>query len=163
MPTNSERSRRARMSDHATIRRLLAVVVCGMLAGGAALANPSGPTVAHGTVQFARPGANTLDVTASSNAIINWQGFSVDAGETTRFIQPSAIERGAEPRHGVRSFVDPGPACVERPGVSRQSARDRVRRRCRCRHRGAGGFDAGHRRRGLPRRTLRVRCRARCG
>ena len=61
-----------------------------MLAGGAALANPSGPTVAHGTVQFARPGANTLDVTASSNAIINWQGFSVDAGETTRFIQPSA-------------------------------------------------------------------------
>ena len=73
-----------------TIRRLLAVVVCGMLAGGAALANPSGPTVAHGTVQFARPGANTLDITASSNAIINWQGFSVDAGETTRFIQPTA-------------------------------------------------------------------------
>ena len=73
-----------------TVGRLLAVVVCGTLAGGAALANPTGPTVAHGTVQFARPGANTLDVTASSNAIINWQGFSVDAGETTRFIQPSA-------------------------------------------------------------------------
>ena len=73
-----------------TIGRLLAVVVCAMLAGGAALANPTGPTVAHGTVQFARPGANTLDITASSNAIINWQGFSVDAGETTRFVQPTA-------------------------------------------------------------------------
>ena len=73
-----------------TIGRTLAVVVCGMLAGGAVLANPTGSTVAHGTAQFARPDASTLNVTASSNAIINWQGFSVDSGETTRFIQPSA-------------------------------------------------------------------------
>ena len=72
------------------IGRLLAVVVCGVFAGGAALANPTGSTVAHGTAQFARPDANTLDVTASSNAIINWQGFSVGVGETTRFIQPTA-------------------------------------------------------------------------
>ena len=72
------------------IGRLLAVVVCGMLAGGVVLANPTGSTVAHGTARFARPDANTLDITASSNAIINWQGFSVGAGETTRFIQPTA-------------------------------------------------------------------------
>ena len=72
------------------IGRLLAVVVCGVFAGGAVLANPTGSTVAHGTAQFARPDATTLDITASSNAIINWQGFSVGAGETTRFIQPTA-------------------------------------------------------------------------
>ena len=46
--------------------------------------------MAHGTAQFAGLGASTLDVTSSSNAIINWQGFSIDAGEVTRFIQPSA-------------------------------------------------------------------------
>ena len=44
----------------------------------------------HGTAEFARPGANTLDVTASANAIINWHDFSIDTGEVTRFIQPSA-------------------------------------------------------------------------
>ena len=70
--------------------RLLAGVFCGVLASGAAHANPTGPTVAHGSAQFARPDANTLNVTTSSNAIINWQGFSIDAGELTRFTQPSA-------------------------------------------------------------------------
>ena len=70
--------------------RLLAGIFCGLLAGGAAHANPTGPTVAHGSAQFARPDANTLNVTTSSNAIINWQGFSIGAGELTRFTQPSA-------------------------------------------------------------------------
>ena len=72
------------------IKRLMAGVFCGLLCGAAAHANPTGPTVAHGTAQFAGLGASTLDVTSSSNAIINWQGFSIDAGEVTRFIQPSA-------------------------------------------------------------------------
>ena len=72
------------------LRRLLAGVLCGLFVGGAAHANPTGPTVAHGTAQFAGLGASTLDVTSSSNAIINWQGFSIDTGEVTRFIQPSA-------------------------------------------------------------------------
>ena len=60
-----------------------------MLAGTAAYANPTGPTVVHGTAQFANPDATTLNATTSSNAIINWQGFSIDSAETTRFIQPS--------------------------------------------------------------------------
>ena len=70
--------------------RFLAGVLAGLLAGAAAHANPEGPTVVHGSAQFARPGANALDVTTSPNAIIHWQGFSIGAGETTRFIQPSA-------------------------------------------------------------------------
>lgn len=52
-------------------------------------ANPVSPQVVHGTAGFATNG-NTLTVTNSANAIINWQSFSIGANETTRFIQPSA-------------------------------------------------------------------------
>ena len=70
--------------------RFLAGVLTGLLAGAAAHANPDGPTVVHGSAHFAHPGANALDVTTSPNAIIHWQGFSIGAGEVTRFIQQSA-------------------------------------------------------------------------
>ena len=50
------------------------------------LANPSNPTVVNGVVGFDTTG-NTLTITNSPNAIINWQGFSINAGEITRFIQ----------------------------------------------------------------------------
>ena len=69
--------------------RLLAGLVCGVLSGTAAHANPTGPTVVHGTAQFLRPDAQTLNVTTSDGTIINWQGFSIGRGELTRFIQPS--------------------------------------------------------------------------
>lgn len=55
-----------------------------------AYANPGGATVVHGSAQFATPGANTLEITNSANAIINWQSFGIGQGEITRFIQPSA-------------------------------------------------------------------------
>ena len=71
--------------------RLVAGLFCGLLAGAAAQASPTGPTVAHGSAHFARPDAATLDVTTTTpNAVINWQGFSIGAGETTRFTQPGA-------------------------------------------------------------------------
>lgn len=54
-----------------------------------ALANPVGPNVAAGSATFATAG-NTLTVTNSSNAIINWQQFNIGQNETTRFIQQSA-------------------------------------------------------------------------
>ncbi len=53
-------------------------------------ANPTGPTVVNGTATFANPNPNTLEVTNSRGAIINWQGFSINAGEITRFLQPDA-------------------------------------------------------------------------
>ena len=68
----------------------LAGLLCGLLAGSAAHANPTGHTVVHGSAQFDHLGANTLNVTTSPNTIINWQGFSIDAGERTNFFQPSA-------------------------------------------------------------------------
>ena len=57
---------------------------------GSAFANPTGPTVASGTASFAN-GGNTLTVTNSPSAIINWQTFSIGTGEITRFNQQSAL------------------------------------------------------------------------
>ena len=68
---------------------ILASVLVGS-AAGVAHANPTGATVAHGTAEISHPSAGTLNVTASSNAIINWQGFSIGADELTRFIQPGS-------------------------------------------------------------------------
>lgn len=60
------------------------------LAVRAAIANPQGPTVVHGQASFGIPTPGTLQIHNSANAIINWQGFSIGAAETTRFVQPSA-------------------------------------------------------------------------
>jgi len=54
-----------------------------------ALANPNGAQVVSGQAALQTHG-NQLTVTNSANAIINWRGFSIGAGETTRFVQPSA-------------------------------------------------------------------------
>lgn len=66
----------------------------GFLLGAAlalpASANPEGASVIHGTARFSHPTAGTLEVTNSDRAIINWRSFSIDRGETTRFVQPSA-------------------------------------------------------------------------
>ena len=68
-------------------RALLAITFC--LGLPPALANPTGPTVANGQASFAQQGSQ-LNVTNSPGAIINWQGFSINANETTRFIQQNA-------------------------------------------------------------------------
>jgi filamentous hemagglutinin family protein len=70
-------------------RRLLAgsaltgVLAMAMPAG----ANPTDPTIVHGTVGFAENGT-VLEVTQGSDkAIIDWRSFSIANGEVTRFIQ----------------------------------------------------------------------------
>ena len=63
---------------------------CVMLAcAGYASANPTGPSIAAGAASFATAG-KTLNVTNAPGTIINWQGFSIGVGETTRFLQQSA-------------------------------------------------------------------------
>jgi filamentous hemagglutinin family protein len=54
-----------------------------------AFANPTGPTVVQGTANIV-PAGPVLNITNTPNAIINWRGFSIGAGETTRFLQQSA-------------------------------------------------------------------------
>ena len=53
-------------------------------------ANPTGGTVATGTaVITASPGVVTINQ-ATNQAVINWQSFSIGAGELTKFVQPSS-------------------------------------------------------------------------
>ncbi|HEX5363508.1 MAG TPA: caspase family protein [Gallionella sp.] len=54
-----------------------------------AFANPVGPSVVNGAASFAVNG-NTLTVTNTPGAIVNWQQFNIGAGQTTQFIQQSA-------------------------------------------------------------------------
>lgn len=51
-------------------------------------ANPTGATVVNGTANFATNG-NTLSITNSPGAILNWQQFNINQGQTTQFIQQS--------------------------------------------------------------------------
>lgn len=59
-------------------------------ASGVVHANPQGAEVVNGQVQFDHPDANTLAITNSTGAIINWQQFSIQQNEITKFIQPDA-------------------------------------------------------------------------
>jgi filamentous hemagglutinin family protein len=68
----------------------LAEFLVGCLFCGIAVANPQGPQVVHGTASFARPDAQTLNITNSPSAIINWQSFSIAQPELTRFLQQNA-------------------------------------------------------------------------
>ena len=71
---------------------VLCRVVTGLLAFGFAanvLANPTGMTVGRGTATTQQSGSQ-LTVTASQNAVLNWSTFNIAAGETTKFVQPSA-------------------------------------------------------------------------
>jgi len=68
---------------------LAAAVAACFAFPGTVLAMPTGPTVANGQASISQAG-NVLTVRNSSGAIINWQGFSIGAGETARFLQPSA-------------------------------------------------------------------------
>jgi filamentous hemagglutinin family protein len=74
----------------ARIPSSVAIAVAACFAGSLALANPTNPTVVHGTATFQQAG-NILNITNSANAIINWGSFSISVGELTRFIQPSAL------------------------------------------------------------------------
>ncbi|WP_338847229.1 filamentous hemagglutinin N-terminal domain-containing protein [Massilia sp. W12] len=73
--------------DHLYKRTLLASLLAASLS--AAYANPQLPQVVYGQVNINQQG-KVMQITNSPNAIIDWQSFSIAAGETTRFIQQSA-------------------------------------------------------------------------
>lgn len=83
-----ERAQADRPSPLVWCCRLLPLVLAVALALPAR-ANPLGAVVEHGAASFDQQGA-TLTVTNSPGAIIRWQEFSIDAHETTRFIQQNA-------------------------------------------------------------------------
>lgn len=71
------------------LRRGAALAALAFAAARAA-ANPTGMTVTAGNVSAFLNGAN-LDISASHNAVINWQSFNIAPGETTTFHQPDNI------------------------------------------------------------------------
>ena len=75
-----------------TTRQRLAVLtgVIGAVTTLGVAANPLGARIVHGDVGFANPDPQTLQITNSPNAVIDWGSFSIRADETTRFIQESA-------------------------------------------------------------------------
>jgi filamentous hemagglutinin family protein len=88
---------RARRMQRSLLRRghgialsPLAIVAGCLLAGPLAYANPTDGQVAAGSARIGNGSQGTLNVFQQSNrAVINWQGFSIGAGETVNFLQPS--------------------------------------------------------------------------
>lgn len=59
--------------------------------GNPVLANPSGGVVVHGVANINQVSANQLTIHQQTNtAIINWDNFSIDAGQLTQFVQPGS-------------------------------------------------------------------------
>ncbi|MBK8118811.1 MAG: filamentous hemagglutinin N-terminal domain-containing protein [Sulfuritalea sp.] len=85
-PKHPSRKHSARFSTPA---RLGVVTVAACFIAGPVLSNPVNPVVVKGTASFNQAG-NLLTVTNSNGAIINWDKFSIKAGETTHFAQTSA-------------------------------------------------------------------------
>ena len=81
--------RSARGSRSVWKEMAVTAAIVSVLAAGQARANGINPTVVEGQASFSALGSS-LNVTNSPGAIINWQGFSIGAGETTRFIQQNA-------------------------------------------------------------------------
>ena len=81
----------ARCNHVSTLWRHIAVTaaIACVFAAGQAQGNGSDPTVVEGQAGFSTVG-NSLTITNSPGAIINWQGFSIGASETTTFIQQSS-------------------------------------------------------------------------
>ncbi|MDY0166296.1 MAG: MBG domain-containing protein, partial [Thermoguttaceae bacterium] len=80
------------LASHPTLRFLAALLILAQTMASPAplLANPTGGEVVAGSAAIASHGS-TLDVTTHTDrAVINWQGFSIGAGETANFIQPGA-------------------------------------------------------------------------
>jgi filamentous hemagglutinin family protein len=71
-------------------KALLGALVLALALPPGARANPSGGVVVHGDARF-QGGAGSLSIRqGSQRAIIDWNDFSIQRGETTRFIQPGS-------------------------------------------------------------------------
>lgn len=57
------------------------------------LANPEGVHTVFGEAVCTFPNAHTLEVTTGHEAILEWQTFSIESHETTRFVMPSDTSR----------------------------------------------------------------------
>ena len=91
-------ARHGRRPPVRTLVRVLAMagvvsfVTTAGLPPAAAQGLPSGMNVVHGQASAVVKG-NQMTVTNSANAVLNWQAFSIGAGNQVRFDQPAATSR----------------------------------------------------------------------
>lgn len=71
------------------IRLKVASIAIAVFLSPLALANPVGPTVVNGAATVVNNG-NTMTVTNTPGAILNWQQFNIGQGQVTQFNQQSA-------------------------------------------------------------------------
>jgi filamentous hemagglutinin family protein len=109
-----------RFSCPASPLRRAALAVAIALGSAAAQANPQGAQIVNGQVSMVSAG-NQLTITNTPGAIINWQSFSINAGEVTRFIQQnpqsSVLNRvvGQDPSQILGSLLSNGNVFVINP------------------------------------------------
>ncbi|MDP1889235.1 filamentous hemagglutinin N-terminal domain-containing protein, partial [Polaromonas sp.] len=73
--------------------RVLSRLLAAMLAGFSTLATalPEGASLVAGQANISTPSANAMVVTQGSDkAILNWQSFNIDTGQSMQFVQPGA-------------------------------------------------------------------------
>ena len=86
---------RVRVSREKSVQRskiLSAAALCSLLLWGQTaplLANPTGGTVVSGNSTIGSSGSTETITQTSKNSIINWQTFSINGGETTKFMVPN--------------------------------------------------------------------------
>jgi filamentous hemagglutinin family protein len=97
------RTNSVRLTPVALAWALCLAVPAGM-SGASAQALPSGAATVQGQASITTQG-NRMTVTSSSNAILNWQSFSIGAGQSVRFDQPTSSSQvlnrvlGNDPSH----------------------------------------------------------------
>jgi filamentous hemagglutinin family protein len=100
--------------------RLIAALLAAALGTSLAYANPANPTVVSGSASFNQSG-NTLTVTNTPNAIINWGSFSIGQNELTRFVQQSSASAvlnrvtGQDPSHILGQLQSNGRVFIINP------------------------------------------------
>jgi len=90
MKTDASRSKQAgaKRAVHSWLKLLPLLIAVGFNYGSA-LANPVGPQVINGQASFSSQG-NLLTITNSPGTIINWQSFSLNQDDVTRFLQQNS-------------------------------------------------------------------------
>ena len=87
--SSSLRRRGISMRQGRTLRTVLlatsALVPFGLVP---AHSNPQGGQVVGGSASISTQGSTTTITQSTDRAVINWNTFNINAGETTRFIQP---------------------------------------------------------------------------
>ncbi len=92
MKSNRLSSRSSVRSSGTQFRRKAVALGVAMAIASSAYANPTGMSVVAGQATAQTIG-NLMQITNTPGAILNWQQFNIDVGQTTQFIQQNAASQ----------------------------------------------------------------------